>query len=276
MLLLAVHLALGIAPAAMFLVPPNLLWIPLAWALAGVSFGQLMLLAFWAGMGTTTSARRMTGSLLAALYLAVWPSLGLFLSPYADPSATMIASFALYLALNVAMLVMFGGIFLLIRRRFAQLRRLEDPTTIPPGRYQFSILQLLLVTSVVAVVLGLLRWSTSDDRAIWHELASNLLAIVALVVNVVVAPWAALAAGAARWRLLIVMLTAILLGTAMSFSALFQMAASEWRIWLFCTQSLAFTLPSATVVLSLLVVRASGYRMVRLAAQATPREAAEH
>jgi hypothetical protein len=263
-LLVAVHLLLGMAPIAMFLHPGDLRWIPLTWALASISFGQLMLLAFWAGLGTSAAWKRLAGSAAGACYLATWPTLALVVSPNAERSGYELVA---YVALFAAMLVMFGGIFLLWRRRFAQLRCVDDVDERPavaPRRRQFSVLHLLLLMSIVAVVLGLMRGATAGDTERWHELAINLLGVVALVVNIIAAPWAALALGPARGRVALVLVVSVLLGMAVSFTAVFKLPMPEWRVWLFSTQSLAFAVPPLILVASLLVVRSCGYRLVPL------------
>jgi hypothetical protein len=258
-LLLAVHLAVGIAPAAMFF-GGDLRWLPLMWALGGLSLGQLMLLAFWGGMGTTSAGRRLLGMVLGGVYLALWPTVGMILSPYTEGSIAMF--FMRSVAMNYAALVIFAGIFLLIRGRFVELRLVEHPQVFRQGRYQFSVLGLLLVTSLIAVVLGLTRAATAAEAAVWHELAATLLAIGAFIANMLAAPWAALMPGPVRLRVALALVIALLLGLALAFAANFRLPFPEWRTWLITGQTLAFALPSLVVILSLLVVRWCGYRLV--------------
>ena len=128
-LLVAVHLALGMAPALAFLVPPECLRIWFV-AIAGVSFGQWMLLAFWTGLGTSSSATRLIGSILGVLSLAVFPAVGIGLSADLTANEPLGFVFALYLAVCAATVMMFSGIFLLIRRGFAELRHVAAPAAI--------------------------------------------------------------------------------------------------------------------------------------------------
>lgn len=80
--LVAVHLVLGLTPVAGILVPANdLRFMPLIWALFSVSYGQLMLLSFWVGMGTSRTMWRLLGALLGSAYVAAAQFLYSILSP---------------------------------------------------------------------------------------------------------------------------------------------------------------------------------------------------
>jgi hypothetical protein len=259
--LLVVHLVLGIAPAAMFLLPGDLRWIPLTWALSSVTLAQLMLLAVWAGLGATTAARRWLAIVAGLLYLAAWPTLVLSLVMTSEESA--IATFVLFAAMDAAWLLVATSGFLLVRRRFAELVRVTDGKSLPASRHQFSILQVLIVTSLAAMMLGLARASTrADAEGVWFFAFMSLLAILAYAANLALSVWAALAPGRARWRLMVVFAAALFLGMIVSYAALLRLSQADWWLWLFCTQSLAFALPPVIVVLSLLVVRSAGYRLV--------------
>ncbi len=259
--LLAVHLALSVAPAAMFLHPVDVRWIQLTGALAGVAFGQVMLLAFWAAMSGSSFRRRLVGSLVGVLYLAIWPAVAVVVSSHVEGSAPV--AFAVYSGIYGVMFVVFVGVYLVLRRRVAELRHVEDPGALPAVRFQFSILNLLLITSVVAIVVGLMRARTQDVLTDWSMSLVIVLSLVAFIVNLVAAPWAALAPGPVRWRAALVALVAVMLGMAMAFTALSGLPTAGWRVWLFATQSLAFAIPPMVVVVSLLVVRSCGYRLLR-------------
>ncbi len=119
-LLLAAHLVLGIAPAAMFLSPPDMTWLPVMWALSSIPIGQAMLLAFWAGMASPTRLRRWGGMVLGVAYLAVWPNVALLISPQTTDLAS-IQTLLFWVGLDSAILIIFTGVFLFIRLRFAEL-----------------------------------------------------------------------------------------------------------------------------------------------------------
>ncbi len=259
--LLAVHLVLGVAPAAMFLSPADVPWIPLRWALAGIPVGQLILLSFWAAMSGSSARRRLVGALVGVLYLAIWPAVPV--AVVSNVEGQVAFAFARFCMTNAAVVIVFGGVYLVIRRRVAELCHVDDVSALPAARFQFSILNLLLITSVVAIILGLVRASGQDDPKTLSTLLGEVLAVVAFIVNLVAVPWAALTPGRVRWRVVLAALVAVMLGMAMSFGMQSGFAIPEWRVWLFATQSLTFAIPPMVVMVSLLVVRSCGYRLLR-------------
>jgi hypothetical protein len=260
-LLVAVHLLVGMAPAATFLLPRNV-WFPiLERVLDSISGAQVMLLAFWLGMGTSKSIRRLLSTLCGSAYVTVWPVVALLSSPdYMGPSA--IGCYLGRFSINCAVVLVFAGILLLIRRRGGELRRVsESGTSDPPSRFQYSILHLLVITSIVAVVLGLARSTRATDTADigWYVATLGILLVVVFAVNSVCAVWAALGAGQVRLRVSLVLLVAILLGTALPIAA--RQHLVSWRA--FASLLLATVLPTAILIVSLLVVRSCGYRLTR-------------
>src|SRR6185295_4787323 len=205
-LLLAVHLLVGISPAAMFL-GTGMNFLPVIWMLSGVLIGQLMLLSFWLGLGTSAGVRRLLGSALGAVYLAVWPMVGANFSRVVDDPEPLLAR---QLAMNAAVLVLLGGIFLRIRRNLVELHRDEVPGEAATASFQFSVLHLMLLTSLVAVILAFVRVATGDS--VWGGVAINSLGLVAFLTNILAAPWAALAPHPARLRVTLAILAAVLLG----------------------------------------------------------------
>jgi hypothetical protein len=142
------------------------------------------------------------------------------------------------------------------------LRRVDDPGALPSARFQFSILNLLLVTSVVALIVGLMRAGTRDEPSDGYVSVAALLVLVGFAVNLIVAPWAALAPGPARWRVALAALVAVTLAMAMSFTALYRLQDADLHVLLFATQTLALAIPPMIVVASLLVARGSRYRLL--------------
>jgi hypothetical protein len=273
--LVAVHLAIGLIPAASCLVRPDLRFLPLLWAMSTLTLGQLMLLSFWAGMGTSKGSRRLLGSLLGVAYVAAWPVVGKSLSPY-SPRSPGIGAYLVMFSSQSAAVFLVAGVFFLIRRRSTELRHLCGPESFPPpARFQYSILHLLLITSVVAVVLGLARGARPADTSVdvpltdWRIVALIALVIVTFLVNSLCAAWAALGIGRIRLRVALVLLVAAMLGFALSLAARHDLLA--W--WLFAAMMLITVLPTAIVIVSLLVVRSCGYRLVpKVAApRVTPR-----
>jgi hypothetical protein len=259
-LLVIVHLLVGIMPAASVLIPLETRFLPVTWALDSISGGQLMLLAFWLGMGTSKRIQRLFGTFCGSAYVTAWPVVALLLSPhYIGPSP--IACYLGRFSANCAVILVLAGVFLLIRRRSGGLRRIsESGTSVAPARFQYSILHLLVITSIVAVVLGLVRSARATGTAEigWHVAAVGVLLVVVFVVNLLCAVWAALGAGQIRLRVSLVLLVAILLGIALSLAS--RVGRVAW--WLFPCMPLATVLPTAIVIASLLVVRSCGYRLV--------------
>jgi hypothetical protein len=258
-LLLAAHLLLGITPVAVFLLPPDLILLPLMWALAGIPVGQAMLLAFWAGMASPSRLHRWAGMVLGVLYLAAWPNVAVLISPY-NVGQAEIATLVYWIGIDSAILIVFTGVFLLIRLRFAELRLTGEIA--PTGsRYQFSILSVLVATSIVAMVVGLVRATFGSSDASRGFLL-NLLAVLAFSVDNVAMTWAVLAPGRMRWRVAVVLIVALLLGMSMAFANVGNLAPNSQRLWLFTAQSLVFVVPPLVVAASLLVVRSCGYRLI--------------
>ncbi len=257
--LVGMHLLLGVTPVLMFAHPGNLQWVPVTWALASVTIGQLMLLAVWAGLGNSTGEYRWIGSISGLAYLAIWPALAPMLSSYADESVASV--FARHAGIDGMVFAVMLGIVLLMRRRFTIVRFSGD---VEPqvGRQQFSVRHLLAVIACVAAFLASARVSVAADvTSFWFSIVGSVMFIVAFGASLIVAVWAALAPGLARWRVAAVFLLAIVLGFALSYTMLFRSTQEEWRLWLTATQTAAFALPTVIVVLSLLVVRWAGYRL---------------
>jgi hypothetical protein len=129
----------------------------------------------------------------------------------------------------------------------------------PPRRLQFTLLQLLLLTTAVPIVVVVSRclyWL----RGLEGSSAVNevLVMVCVFAINVVLAASVALGLARPRWRVVTVLLASALLGVAMSWGS-----NSDW--WLFAMMPLTMSvLPTLIVVCTLLVVRSCGYRLVPL------------
>lgn len=261
--LVAAHVILGAIPVLSVFVPPDIRFLPVLWTLWSVLLAQLMLLAFWAGMGGNRGIGRLLGAFLGCSYVAVWPLLLSILSPYsAETSAgEWIKVYLTALLFYSVMVLLLTGGCLVMRRWFVELHRLPQPAdTVRPPRFRYSILHLLVITSVVAVVLGLMRSARQDESPATqlHSLTLFALPIVTFLVNLVCAMRAALDPGPIGRRVSLVFVVAILLGIAQAFAD--HQDKIAW--WLFPCFVLVMTIPTAIVVASLLVVRACGYRLI--------------
>jgi len=274
--LVASHLLLAVVPTAVCLVPGDIRFLPLLWALSSVALGQMMLLSFWAGLGAGRAIWRFFSALMGCTYLAIWQSLGSMLwdkvqgeaeavTP-TNPLTAFIDELLSAVVMNCAVLLLFAAMFLVVRRWFSELRLVPDAgKTSSPGRVQYSILNILVITAVVALLLGLTRSARPATGTDWQKVAAYALAFVAFLIDELCAVWAALGTGRIRWRVFLVFLVASLLGLLLSITA--GHGALAW--WLVPSWILVSLVPIAIVVTSLLVVRACGYRLVPKSSVAT-------
>jgi hypothetical protein len=264
--LVAVHLALAVVPAGVYLVPPNPWGLLVVHAIISVPVAQLMLLGFWVVMGTATVRHRLLSTWSAVAYGACWLVVAPLLSPYhrAPSIASLLAGLVIGLAWALSGLAFCSvGVFLLIQRRGTELRRVSDRET-PPARLQYSVVHVLLITSVVAVLLGLARGARATGRETpWNQIAGLAMMCLVLVVNLACATWAVLAAGRIRLRISLVLLFTIFLGIALPLSFHHGELVGWW--WVLLSEALAIVLPTLIVIASMLVVRSCGYRLIRKA-----------
>ncbi|HEX7377452.1 MAG TPA: hypothetical protein VF278_10085 [Pirellulales bacterium] len=250
---------LACAPVAYCLLPADIRILPLMWALASITIGQSMLLGIWAALGLSRFTWRLITALLAGAYLAIWPPLGLQLR---DPSEASLGGYFSELCQNLlGVFVMIGlaaAAFLVVRRWFSELRLMTEDEDYAPGKMQYSIFSLLVITTVAALLLGLARAARPAESNDWRVGAATVLMLACLLIDVLCAVWAALGSGRIRWRMAVVMMVAGLLGVLNAIIS--GSAALAW--WLAPGWVLASLLTPATVIASLLVVRAQGYRLV--------------
>lgn len=268
--LVAVHLALAVVPVVIGLVPRREWGLLVTHALIAVPVSQLMLLAFWFGLGTAKPRHRLLSTSCAVAYGVWWPVAGAFLWPYsrAQPIASVLARLAvelamgMTLALTVVALLSFG-VCLLVDRIGAELRRVSD-TEPAPARLQYSIAQALLITLVVAVLLGLPQAAgLVRGTQPWQFLASLATTILFLLVTLVCATWAVLVSSRIRFRVTLVLLFSIFLGIALPLSFDRDRLTGTW--WILLSEALAVVLSMAILIASLLVVGSCGYRLIRKA-----------
>jgi hypothetical protein len=267
--LLAVHLLLAaFAGIGIGLIPPYVSYIPMMWALSAIPLAQAFLLSLWCGLGSSSMAQGLLACLLGTLYLASCQLLTEFVRWIAQPGMMAEGDHWLSMLLSLwamlASIVTLSAVFLLgIRRWVAEVRNFESDRELPrAGRVQFTILQVLIVTSVAAVVLGLARASRAEAvETIWMQAVSHALFFVVFFVNLLCAAWATLTAGSAWLRIGLVFAVAGLLALALMFGSLYE--AEPVYQWLWASMPLMTLVPTTIIVLSLLVVRACGYRLVR-------------
>ncbi len=268
--LIVVHVALGACLMAGRLIPPDIRFLPLLWALFSVPIAQLMLLSFWAGLGGGRGMRRLLGTLLGVAYLTAWRTVyQMFLQN--SGGTTFLDLFVMTYAMYLGCTVFFAGVFLGIRRWKAELRQVpEVATATPPARFQYSLLSLLLIITVASVIfseISSIRTARGDGDPGAGMFVGMLLFLTIGLVNLLCAVWAALGVGHVGLRVSLVLLVALMLGIAQSLA----MSHDRIAIWLPLASAFAMAVvPTAVVVVSLLVVRSCGYRLVPKSIAAGP------
>jgi len=221
-------------------------------------FPQLMLLCFWAGMGTSTGGRRLLGTLLGVAYLAFWQTQG-------SSNMSWVVKYSMMCNIHLIGTAFMGGTLLGMRRWKAELRRVSDSEeTTSAARFQFSLLFVLMIITAVAVILGSvlsMQPATSDRNTSASGVAAILLFVTVPLLNLLCAVWATLSIGRVGWRILLAFAVSTALALAFSFPH-----SIIWRAWspklMFAWTLFFVAMPTAIVVGSLLVVRWCGYRLV--------------
>src|SRR4029078_11428266 len=137
---------------------PDIAMLPLLWGLISLPFGALMTLSVWVGLGRARMLWRCVSGLAASFYLAVWPFANdSLLSPERLSIGKWLLGYLEAVGTFSILLFLFGGVFMLIGLRFRLAHGERD--AIPPHRQglRFSMLQILVVMSIVALVLSLVR-----------------------------------------------------------------------------------------------------------------------
>ena len=259
--LVAIHLVAAVLPLV-GLIHTNSIWLmPVIWGALSVLVGQLMLLAFWAGLGTSHWAWRLTGTIAGTGYVAFWGTSPTLLSLwiYSNSSGVQwLSHFGVILLQSGVLVLILGGVFSIMGRWFSHLEIAADTQEASPtSRYQFSIQNLLVITTVTAVFLAGRRGSNEAINS-WHQSIATVLIVGAFMINAIYAVRGTLRSGPIRWRLFLVLVVAVLLGTGIALISGIERVS--W--WLGAFFALAMTVPTLVVVASLLVVRSCGYRLI--------------
>ena len=257
--LVAVHLAMGMVPAATSMVPSEVRFMPVILALTAIPAAQWALLCFWAGLGTSRWKGRLVGTLLGVAYLTFWPVVSQMLSRQ-QARTSLLAEYMVGFAVNAFLVSLFAGGLFLARRWIGALHVVSGPDAqLSHSRFQYSILHLLVITAVLAVLLGLTRSARAADTPGigWRYGSILALTAVAFLGNIVCAAWATLGRRSVVWPIALVLLVAVLVGIDMALAA--RLDVLWW--WLVPSMALATTLCTTIVATSLLVVRSCGYRL---------------
>lgn len=267
--LVAVHLVLAAAPLLILLVPTTnsyfMYFIPLMWVLISIPFGSMLTASIWIGLGKARWPWRLFFGLLACFYVAIWFDL------YEPSTSSGSRHFADYLmnyletVTGLCSMVLPAGCAFMIVARWFELKVSDQSTPPAKSGIRFSLLQILLLMSAVAIVLSLMhavRSSAGNEQrpeSTAHEVADYAFLIVIEFINSALAVGAALKPGKFVGRVAMVLLVSFVLGAAIALG----MGQDEASWWLFACSMLIAIVPTLVVVLSLLVVRSCGYRLVR-------------
>ncbi|QDT74534.1 hypothetical protein [Lacipirellula limnantheis] len=265
--LLTVLTVLCATPMVQPLIPFNILWMPLFWAASAIPVGALLTVSFWVGMGNYPLVARLLSGLFFAIYAALWGCVSIVLvQSQNSPNGvtlnqplfwiTQLAQFAL-------LMLLFGGMFMVLRHwwRLERSTRDDSPTS---SKAQFSILNILLLTAVAAVVMALIRVSrsTAAENIVSGTLAATALGFGVFFFNTACAAFATLSPTPTRRNCILVLSISAVLGVGISVAA-----GQDRAAWcLIFGGALISVIPTAVVLLSLLVVRSVGYRLIRKSA----------
>jgi hypothetical protein len=266
--LAAAHLCLAATPMLWILVPDGDWSLPMLWAMCSVPVGGLMTLGFWVGMGRSRALLRIVAGLAGSAYLAVWEPTAFVMKVSRQQPAVLSDWISSYLSMATPYgitVIMFGGMFLLMRYRWTLTRRELGNAAPHKGELQFTVLNLLVIMSIVAVVLTLVHGSRGDSGATsasgqnWQLVAAYALGFVIYLINTACAAHAALSTGPIRRNILLVLLVSTLSGVALS------LAAHQDRLgyWFVACGAMTVLIPTIIVIASLLVVRSCGFRLTR-------------
>jgi hypothetical protein len=266
--LVLAHLVLASAPMLGWLLPFSMAMLPLRWALIELPLGSLMTLSFWVGLGRMRLLWRIAIGMAGGFYLSFWPFLQESLESRDASGAPIyknvdewIMGYLQSVIQFGTLLVLFSATFMLIRRWYelALVRREFLPSH--NERWQFSMLHIMVVMSVIAVVLSLLRATrqTPDQETTWGWLAINALMFVIFFVNTACAAFATLGPGQVKRNVGLVMVASILLGVTVAIA----MHQDQTNWWLFLGSMTLAIIPTTIVLGSLLLARSSGFRLVR-------------
>ena len=150
--------------------------------------------------------------------------------------------------------------------RWFELSHVAPEAGPPPraGRFQFSMFQVMVAMSIVAIILSLLRLvraATGHPPSTWETIAIYSFMFATFFVNTACAAFAALGTGNVQRNVVLVSAVSILLAAATAIAMHYEMMA--W--WLVGGTMLIVIVPTATVLVSLLIVRSCGWRLLRRA-----------
>jgi hypothetical protein len=263
--LIVAHLVLAAAPLLGMRLELSMRMLPLEWALASLPLGVLMTLSVWIGMGRPRLLWRLAIGLAAILYLSIFSFIVAVARITESLSKTEWLMFYLGSAMELTILLfLLAGTFMLIGRRFEIAVVEHEAGPARSGQLQFSMFQIMVLMSAVAIVLSLLRLAreaTGHESSTWETITIYSFMFVAFFVNAACAAFATLGTGEVKRNVVLVLVVSILLGVATAIAM--HQDITGW--WLFVCSTFIMIIPTVMVLASLLVVRSCRYRMIRRA-----------
>jgi len=272
----AVHCVLATAHVWTPLLPMRLAYGLAEWSLLGISTAPGAMLGLWCALGSSHPLQRLWGGAGGVVFFAGCTvlreavrrsTLRFSYRPIPDVMENELAYYARQfgssLAIWAAMFLIFVGLLMLARLRLGRIQRIGASEDAPPAApAQFSIQYLFAAVTLAAVVCGLSRGACYSWD--WQGPSQQGLYLIAKLAVTVIAAWAALALGPTRGRLWRAVAFAALVGMAYSIA----MPTGDWNWWKVAWWWILFngvlwTAPLAAIlIVSLLVVRSCGYRLV--------------
>ena len=211
-------------------------------ASSGIWVGQTSLLGVWCGLGATGHWKRLVGVVLGVGVLYLW--IGVAVGRWSMVQFVFLGAFIAFVATP-----------LLIARAGRIVIQADSSATTLTSRLQFSVRNLLVVTFVVACVIALGK-VVRPLILEWHEASEIVFYAAVLILLGVVAAWLILATKRPVPYGVGMVVMAAFADDYLGFSRYLGKSASGM---------IAFTTTSTSaVVVSLLVVRRCGYRLVQL------------
>lgn len=253
-ILIAAHVACDLISVAVSTTPWRVFG-PAVVAFVALLSSQVCLLGIWAALGTTRWPRRLAGVLLG-LGIVVGVSVAAESHWRSD-----LGSFLLLVGITGAAAGAVALFLLVLRAWSLRVARLEAGATVDVAEgLQFTIRDLLILTTVVAILLSLgkiIRWLGPGFSGLHIPLPELGVMILGVVSVALLTLWTGLGLGSPARRLFVLLPFCVATGL---FIPYFQGYSPWWRyvVWVSVTVGEAML-----VVVSLWVVRVEGYRLIR-------------
>jgi hypothetical protein len=241
---------------------PDMWLAPLLWAFISLPFGSLMTLSVWVGLGRARLLLRIVIGLAASFYLTIWPFVNEAASLHQSLSwSERLLSYLEAVGPFAVLLFLFSGVFILLGLRLRLAHVEQEAMPVDRQGLRFSMWQIMVVMSIVALVLSLARAtreSHADTDTTWDWFVLNAFVFVMFIVNTASAAFAALGPSNVKRNVAMVVIVSVALGITTALAL-----RNEAMPWAFIGTALIGIVPTLVVLASLLVVRSCGYRLIR-------------